>query len=58
MRWLLGEEVADVSGRVANHVHHDLSVEDYGHATLTFTGGATFSMEDTSTLRGMLRVSR
>ncbi|MEP6843824.1 MAG: Gfo/Idh/MocA family oxidoreductase [Pseudolysinimonas sp.] len=49
MRWLLGEEVAGVSGRVGNHIHHDLEVEDYGHAIVTFSGGATFAMEDTWT---------
>ena len=49
MRWLLGEEVTQVSGRVGNHVHQELAVEDYGHATVTFSGGATFSMEDTWT---------
>lgn len=49
MRWLLGEEVAEVSGRVGNHVYHELAVEDYGHAIVTFSGGATFSMEDTWT---------
>jgi predicted dehydrogenase len=49
MRWLLGEQVTEVSGRVANHVHRELAVEDYGHAIVTFSGGATFSMEDTWT---------
>lgn len=47
MRWLLGEEVAEVSGRVANLVHTGLAVEDYGHAILTFDGGAIASIEDT-----------
>ncbi|MFC4245298.1 Gfo/Idh/MocA family protein [Gryllotalpicola reticulitermitis] len=47
MRWLLGEEVAEVSGRVANLVHRDLAVEDYGHAIVVFDGGAIASIEDT-----------
>lgn len=47
MRWLLGEEVAEVSGRVANLVHTGLAVEDYGHAIVVFDGGAVASIEDT-----------
>jgi predicted dehydrogenase len=47
MRWLLGEEVTEISGRTANLVHHDLGVEDYGHAILRFDGGAMASIEDT-----------
>jgi len=47
MRWLLGEEVAEISGRVANLVHKDLAVEDYGHAIAVFDGGAIASIEDT-----------
>lgn len=47
MRWLLGEEVAEVSGRVANLVHSQLAVEDYGHAIVVFDGGAVASIEDT-----------
>lgn len=47
LRWLLGEEVVEVSGRAANLVHPDLGVEDYGHAIIRFEGGATFSVEDT-----------
>ncbi|HWV23830.1 MAG TPA: Gfo/Idh/MocA family oxidoreductase [Thermomicrobiales bacterium] len=47
LRWLLGERVVAVSGRTANLVHRDLGVEDYGHATIEFEGGAIFSVEDT-----------
>jgi predicted dehydrogenase len=47
LRWLLGEEVVAVSGRVSNLVHPHLSVEDYGHAMIEFDGGAIFSVEDT-----------
>jgi predicted dehydrogenase len=47
MRWLLGEEVAEVSGRVANLKYPNLAVEDYGHAILRFDGGAIASVEDT-----------
>jgi predicted dehydrogenase len=47
MRWMLGEEVAEVSGRVANLVHKDLGMEDYGHAILRFDGGSMTTIEDT-----------
>lgn len=47
MRWLLGEEVVGVSGRVANLVHKDLAFEDYGHGILEFGGGSMVSIEDT-----------
>ena len=47
MRWLLGEEVAEISGRAANLVHTELAVEDYGHAILRFDGGAMTTIEDT-----------
>lgn len=47
MRWLLGEEVAEISGRAANLVHSDLAFEDYGHAILRFEGGSFASIEDT-----------
>ena len=47
MRWLLGEEVAEVSGRVANLLHPDLPVEDYGHSIMRFDGGSITTIEDT-----------
>ncbi|GAB3598331.1 Gfo/Idh/MocA family protein [Microbacterium tumbae] len=47
MRWLLGEEVVEVSGRTANLLRTDIAVEDYGHAILRFDGGTMVSIEDT-----------
>jgi predicted dehydrogenase len=47
MRWLLGEEVAAISGRTANFKHPELKFEDYGHAIVEFAGGAIASVEDT-----------
>lgn len=47
LRWLLGQEIVAVSGRVANLIHTHLAVEDYGHAIIEFEGGAIFSIEDT-----------
>jgi predicted dehydrogenase len=58
MRWLLGEEVAEISGRIANLRHPDLAVEDYGHAILRFDGGAIATVEDTwSGPKGGWRIS-
>ena len=48
LRWLLGEEVVAISGQTANH-RHQLGVEDYGVATVTFAGGAVATLEDTWT---------
>lgn len=47
LRWVLGEDVVAISGRVANLAYPDLPVEDYGHAIVEMSGGAVFSIEDT-----------
>ena len=47
LRWLLGDEVAEVSGRAAKLKYPDLPVEDYGDALLLFRGGAVARIEDT-----------
>ena len=47
LRWFLGEEPVRISGRIANLVHPELQVEDYGHAIVEFASGATFTIEDT-----------
>jgi predicted dehydrogenase len=47
IRWLLGERVNSVSGRISNLVHKNIRVEDYGHAIIEFEGGSIFSLEDT-----------
>jgi predicted dehydrogenase len=47
MRWLFGSPVASVSGVVANVVHRDIEVEDYGHAIFTLESGAVVTIEDT-----------
>ncbi|MFH1569138.1 MAG: Gfo/Idh/MocA family oxidoreductase [Gemmatimonadota bacterium] len=43
-RWLLGDEVDQVSGMVS-HRQHGLPVEDAGFALLRFAGGATASLD-------------
>lgn len=49
LRWLLGEEVVAIAGQTANLRHRELGVEDYGVATVTFSGGAVATLEDTWT---------
>ncbi|MGP9602330.1 Gfo/Idh/MocA family protein [Brachybacterium sp. AOP42-E1-35] len=47
LRWLTGSEPITVQGSLANLLHRDLQVEDYGHALFTFANGAHVSVEDT-----------
>ncbi len=47
LRWLLNDEVREISGRAANLKYPDLSVEDYGIATLQFGNGLIATLEDT-----------
>jgi predicted dehydrogenase len=45
MRWLAGSEVARVEARIANLVHPDLAVEDWGMATFEFANGVIGTLE-------------
>jgi predicted dehydrogenase len=45
LRWLSGSEVVQVEARVANLVHRDIAVEDYGFATFTFASGVVATLE-------------
>lgn len=45
LRWLAGSEVVQVEARMANLVHKELQVEDWGSATLTFANGVLATME-------------
>jgi predicted dehydrogenase len=45
MRWLAASEVVRVEARIANLVHPDLAVEDWGLATLTFANGIVATLE-------------
>ena len=45
MRWLAGSEVVEVDCRVANYVHKDLKVEDWGLATFVFANGVIATLE-------------
>jgi predicted dehydrogenase len=44
-RWLTGSEIVGADGRVANLVHTDIAVEDWGFATFTFANGAVGTLE-------------
>jgi len=45
MRWLAGSEVAQVEAKMANLVHGDIEVEDWGLATFTFADGLVATLE-------------
>ncbi|MBM4419138.1 MAG: Gfo/Idh/MocA family oxidoreductase [Chloroflexi bacterium] len=50
LRWLAGSEVTRVEARMANLVHRDLAVEDWGFATLTFANGVIATVEASWTI--------
>ena len=45
LRWLSASEVVEVEGRVANLVHKDIAVEDWGMATFTCANGVVGTLE-------------
>ena len=49
-RWLAGAEVAQVSAKIANLVHRDIAVEDWGMATFTFGNGIIATLEGAWTI--------
>jgi predicted dehydrogenase len=49
-RWLTGSEIVQVEGRVANLVHKDIHVEDWGMATFTFANGVIATLEASWTI--------
>lgn len=49
LRWILGEDVASISGVTANRFHPDLELEDYGVSVVTFSGGFVATLENTWT---------
>jgi predicted dehydrogenase len=44
-RWLSGTEVVSVEAKMANLVHKDIAVEDWGMATFTFADGIIATLE-------------
>ncbi len=44
-RWLTGSEITQVEGKIANLVHKDIAVEDWGFGTFTFANGVVATLE-------------
>lgn len=49
-RYLAGSEVVQVEAKMRNLVHHDLEVEDWGFAVLTFANGVIATLEASWTI--------
>ena len=49
-RWLSSSEVVQVEAKVANLVHKDIAVEDWGMATFTFANGVLATLEASWTI--------
>jgi predicted dehydrogenase len=49
-RWVANSEVVRVEARIANLVHKDIAVEDWGMATLTFANGIIATLEASWTI--------
>jgi predicted dehydrogenase len=49
-RWLASSEVVQVDARMANLVHKDIEVEDWGMATFTFATGLVATLEASWTI--------
>jgi predicted dehydrogenase len=49
-RWLAGSEIVTVEAKMANLVHRDIAVEDWGMATFTFASGVIASLEASWTI--------
>lgn len=54
-RWLAGSEVIQVEAKMANLVHKDIAVEDWGMATLTFANGIVATLEASWTINAPRR---
>ena len=44
-RWLTGSEIVQVEAKIANLVHKDIAVEDWGMATFTMASGVIATLE-------------
>lgn len=56
-RWLTGSEIVDVEARMANLVHKDIAVEDWGMATFTFANGVIATLEAAWTINSPRRTA-
>jgi predicted dehydrogenase len=53
--WLSASEVVEVDARMANLVHRDIGVEDWGMATFTFANGIIATLEASWTINSPRR---
>jgi len=49
-RWLCGSEVVQIEAKIANLVHRDIAVEDWGMATFTCANGVVATLEASWTI--------
>ena len=49
-RWLTGSEIVQVEAKMANLVHKDIAVEDWGLGTFTFANGVVATLEASWTI--------
>jgi predicted dehydrogenase len=54
-QWLTGSEVVQVEAKIANLVHKDIAVEDWGMATFTFANGVIATLEASWTINAPRR---
>ena len=54
-RWLTGSEIVQVDARMANLVHKDIAVEDWGLGTFTFANGVIATLEASWTINAPRR---
>ncbi|MFN0119000.1 MAG: Gfo/Idh/MocA family protein [Blastocatellia bacterium] len=50
LRWIAGSEVVLIEARMANLVHRELALEDWGMATFTFANGVIATLEGAWTI--------
>lgn len=55
LEWLAGREIVQVEAKIANLVHKDIGVEDWGMATFTFAGGIVATLEAAWTINAPAR---
>lgn len=55
LRWLAGSEVVEVEAKMANLVHRDIGVEDWGMAAYTFANGIVATLEAAWTINAPRR---
>jgi predicted dehydrogenase len=57
LSWLAGSDIVEVEARMANLVHKDIDVEDWGMATFTFANGIIATLEGAWTINAPRRTA-